>query len=147
MFTCRRSILVILLFSTSSIFIYFKDELYSYVYAEFFIPLLTSLDESYVQDITKTRKLLNIPRVIVSLSSFGPRLLLIDDTIHTVFRQSYKPDIVYLNIPKEIKRYNTTYEQIPHNINLLVKQYYPKIQILTGKDYGPSTKLLGISNK
>ncbi|CAF3006419.1 unnamed protein product [Rotaria socialis] len=48
-----------------------------------------------------------VPRVVVSLTSFSSRLKYIDDTLQSLFRQTYPPDQIYLFMPiKNYSRFN-----------------------------------------
>lgn len=89
------------------------------------------------------------PRVVVSISSMLGRVEYVMDTVKSVFEQSYgKPDMVYLSVPKAIKRLagDVPDEQnfvLPENVTAMVQQYAPYLKLLHPPDYGAATKLLG----
>lgn len=105
----------------------------------------------YVHDITKEQAFKNktlqrqLPRVIVSLTSFSDRLAFIEPTLQSLFEQTYPADVVYLNIPTQgsLRRYST---QSNFNMSLLssFKDRWPRLRLVETRDFGPATKLLGI---
>lgn len=87
-------------------------------------------------------------RVVVSISSMLGRVEYVMDTLKSIFQQSYgAPDMVYLSVPKTIKRLGSEREpagdfQLPENVTAMLKTYGPRLRILHPPDYGAATKLL-----
>jgi hypothetical protein len=75
--------------------------------------------------------------VIVSITTSPRRIKLMKNTLDSILNQTYPPDLIRINIPKQFKRTGQTYE-IPDFI-----QNNNKIQIFQyEEDYGPIMKLL-----
>lgn len=100
-------------------------------------------------NITNTGRLKVKPysfRFIYSLTTTPKRLPFLEITLNSLFhsKQLYYPDMIYINLPKVLKRTNEIY---PNNDNLLIQ--YPflnhsHIYINHCDDYGPITKLYPI---
>ncbi|CAF1272760.1 unnamed protein product [Rotaria magnacalcarata] len=91
------------------------------------------------------KSLYTIPRVVVSFTSFSSRLKYIDDTLQSLFRQTYPPDQIYLFIPiKNYSRFNLS--SLSPTTIIDIQQTYEgkKLKVIESVDYGPSTKLLGV---
>jgi hypothetical protein len=75
--------------------------------------------------------------VIVSITTSPRRIKLMKNTLDSILNQTYPPDLIRINIPKQFKRTGQTYE-IPD----FIKNNH-KIQIFQyEEDYGPIMKLL-----
>ena len=86
-----------------------------------------------------------VSRVVVSLTSFSSRLAYIDDTLVSIFHQTFPFDQIYLCIPiQNYTRYNiSTLSSM--NITAIQQKYArEKLTVIKSVDYGPSTKLLGV---
>ncbi|KAJ3206806.1 hypothetical protein HDU67_007939 [Dinochytrium kinnereticum] len=83
------------------------------------------------------------PRIVASITSFGQRLENISDTVDSLYRQSLRPDALYIHVPVEVKRVSLRGEVLPPIIQKLQAKYSDWLIITRPLDYGPSTKLLG----
>lgn len=81
------------------------------------------------------------PRVVVSFSTIPSRIQYIPAVIRKLQKQSFQPDMIYVNVPYHSKRLNRDYI-LPEDLDL-----GPKVQIIRCEDYGPATKLLGSISK
>ncbi|KAJ3203143.1 hypothetical protein HDU67_010364 [Dinochytrium kinnereticum] len=81
-------------------------------------------------------------RVVVSISTFGARTNRIEGTVDSIYRQSRRPEVLYLHIPKEVKRIEVGEVLVPL-VRELEKKYDGWLKVTRPEDYGPSTKLLG----
>jgi len=74
----------------------------------------------------------------VSLTTIPSRLKTISKTIESINNQIIKPNIIYLNIPYEYKRFKERIDENElKNLNL------ENIEIIRCEDYGPGTSFLG----
>ncbi|KAI8851932.1 hypothetical protein BC829DRAFT_360863 [Chytridium lagenaria] len=81
-------------------------------------------------------------RVVASISTFGARSNRIENTVESLYKQSRRPDVLYLHVPKELKRLKAG-ELLTPMVVELEKKYDGWLKITRPEDYGPSTKLLG----
>lgn len=81
------------------------------------------------------------PRVVLSFTTIPSRTQYIQNVINKIKKQSFQPDMIYVNIPYYSKRLKKKYI-LPKNLDL-----GPNVQIIRCKDYGPATKLLGTIQK
>lgn len=80
------------------------------------------------------------PRVIVSFTSIPSRINKIQPFLEALRNQTYKPDKIYLNIPKFCKR-----EKCGYTLENEILKYSPFITFnYIETDYGPLTKLVGV---
>jgi hypothetical protein len=79
------------------------------------------------------------PRVVVSFSTIPSRLNKLEPLLHALRKQTYKPDVIYLNLPKYSIRENCDYVITPE-INEQLKFVHVNHM---DRDYGPLTKLIG----
>ena len=74
----------------------------------------------------------------ISLTTIPSRLKTIYKTIESINNQIIKPNIIYLNIPYEYKRFQKKIDENElKNLNL------NNVKIIRCKDYGPATSFLG----
>jgi hypothetical protein len=84
----------------------------------------------------------------VSLTSFSSRLEYVDDTLDTIFSQTYPFDQIYICVPiHNYTRFNLSV--LSPTILAKIQQNYAgqKLTVIESVDYGPSTKLLGVLQK
>ncbi|KAJ3111253.1 Golgi transport complex subunit 3 [Phlyctochytrium bullatum] len=82
-------------------------------------------------------------RVVASISSFGHRLDRIAEPLESLYKQTRRPDVLYLHVPKELKRLKIDDPMRPI-VAELEKKYEGWLKVTRPEtDYGPSTKLLG----
>lgn len=99
----------------------------------YFGPIETFLVKKYLK---------NYPAdVVVSFTTTPYRINYIRPVLDAVFRQSIKPNRVYLNVPWKFKRDNSKYV-IPEWL-----KNYPEVIINRTRDYGPATKLIATLEK
>jgi hypothetical protein len=85
-------------------------------------------------------------KYIFSLTSIPSRIKGIEKTIDSLMNQTLKPEKIILNIPK---KYNFRFNEYPDisALHINLKKFTSKIIInIVDNDYGPGTKLLGITN-
>ena len=76
-------------------------------------------------------------RVVLSFSTIPSRLPHLRKTIQSLKRQTYQPDAIYLNLPRESRREKVPYDPPPYI------RTDPNITIVWSEDdYGPGTKLI-----
>ena len=78
----------------------------------------------------------------VSLTTIPSRFSTVNKTIDSLNNQTKKPNKIFLNIPKSYKRfpnYNSKFDKF--------NQKFKNVEIVTCKDNGPGTKLLGSIKK
>lgn len=88
-------------------------------------------------DIENNYKTNNEIVVIVSITTSPRRIKLMKNTIDSILNQTYPPNLIRINIPKQFKRTGQTYdipEFIKNNDKIQIFQYE--------EDYGPIMKLL-----
>ena len=78
----------------------------------------------------------------ISLTTIPPRYETIKKTLDSLKNQSKKPDKIFLNIPKNFKRFSKKENDIRYLVN-----YYENLEIIKCEDLGPGTKLLGSIDK
>ena len=79
-------------------------------------------------------------KIIISFSTIPTRINDIEPVVKSLVNQSLKPDKIYLNIPKEYKRFN---EKLIEP-EFLKKEEYKCVEIFyMDKDYGPASKFIG----
>ena len=78
----------------------------------------------------------------VSMTSIPPRFNSLEKTLYSIVQQKIKPEIIFLNIPKNFKRF----KNINYDFQLLLNKF-KNLQIIECEDYGPGTKLLGSLNQ
>tara|TARA_B100000795_G_scaffold221952_1_gene176745 strand:+ start:209 stop:940 length:732 start_codon:yes stop_codon:yes gene_type:complete len=80
----------------------------------------------------------------VTLTTIPSRLKNLRVTIDSINNQTLKPHKIFLNIPKEYKRFPNTYikEKDLENIKKI-----ENIEVIRCNDFGPSTKLMGSLDK
>ena len=80
--------------------------------------------------------------IYVSLTTIPERVKYLDKSIESILKQTKRPDKIFVNIPKEYKRFKEIIndDQIPKFSDSI-------IEITRCEDYGPGTKLLGSLNK
>lgn len=84
-----------------------------------------------------------LPRVVVSISSFGKRLSNIGATIESLQKQDLTIDTIYVHVPYSINRLHINNTILPDEI-LALQAKYPNLNVSRPLiDYGSSTKLLG----
>ena len=82
---------------------------------------------------------MNNNKIIISLTTIPSRINEIEPVLISLINQDYKPDLIYLNIPKQYKRFKSRI-LIPDffkKYNNVVKIFYIE------KDFGPATKFIG----
>lgn len=77
--------------------------------------------------------------IIISLTTIPPRFNEINLTINSLLNQKIKPNKIIINIPEKYNNYTYSDNDLPQYTNEVV--IINKCQ----KDYGPATKLLGLS--
>lgn len=80
--------------------------------------------------------------IYVSLTTIPERVKNLNKSIESILKQTKRPDKIFINIPKEYKRFKEII-----NDNQIPKFSDNIIEITRCKDYGPGTKLLGSLNK
>ncbi|KAJ3116168.1 hypothetical protein HDU96_010277 [Phlyctochytrium bullatum] len=100
------------------------------------------------------------PRLVASLTSFGPRLANATDTLVSLWEQKERFDACYLHVPDRVKRLEmvgavpvesgdggeagqVVEDGVPENIRELEERFGGWLRVCRGEDYGPSTKLIG----
>ena len=79
----------------------------------------------------------------VSLTSLPSRLNYIDQTLDSINSQTVKPNKIFLNLPYKLKRFsNEQFDQ--KKIEHLKRD---NLEIVRCNDYGPGTKLMGLSER
>lgn len=80
----------------------------------------------------------NKTRLVVGLSVIPSRLNTINNILNSLNQQSRMPDKIYLYVPEFYKRFN-----MKSDLNAIKKQIseYSLVEIKTGEDYGPISKL------
>ncbi|KAJ3100326.1 hypothetical protein HDU97_002366 [Phlyctochytrium planicorne] len=81
-------------------------------------------------------------RVVASMSTFGKRIDRIEQTVESLYKQTWRPEVLYLHVPKEVKRIQVDDVMRPL-VKVLEKKYKGWLKVTRPDDYGPSTKLLG----
>ena len=79
--------------------------------------------------------------IYVSVSTIPQRIKTIHKSIESLLNQTLKPDKIFINIPKEFKRFK---EKINDND---IPKFPPGVEVTRCEDSGPGTKLLGSLNK
>lgn len=77
-------------------------------------------------------------RVVITLTTSPQRIKDIKPVIDCLSSQTFKPDTIYLNLPRIFKRDKTKFDKIPDFIT-----ENPLITINFCNDLGPATKILG----
>ena len=83
-----------------------------------------------------------IKNFCVSITSIPPRFDSLEKTLYSIDQQSIRPDIIFLNIPKNFKRF----QNIKYDFKELLNKF-KNLKIINCDDYGPGTKLLGSLNQ
>ena len=80
--------------------------------------------------------------IYISLTTIPKRVKSLEKSVDSLLNQTYKPNKIFINIPKKYKRFKEIIkdEDIPKFDN-------PIIEITRCEDFGPGTKLLGSLNK
>lgn len=82
-------------------------------------------------------------RLVVSLSTLPSRVNNIKPVLKSILKNTLKPDLIYLNIPKFSMREKVEYKINPKNV-----EFDPKIIVnRIDTDYGPITKLYPVLEK
>lgn len=83
-------------------------------------------------------------KVVVSTTTIPGRLEYISHIVNNMYTQSYRPDKLYLNIPRECRRLQSMYsdEEVAR-----IDTKGGWVEVVRCKDYGPATKLLGSIDK
>ena len=90
---------------------------------------------------------LEVTRVIVSLTSFSWRLDHINETLQSIFEQTYQPHLIYLSIPfGNYSRYELPTMSLSEIVRLQETYKGTSLRVIESHDYGPATKLLGVLN-
>ena len=79
--------------------------------------------------------------IYVSLSTIPSRLNTVEKSIESLINQSLKPDKIFLNIPKNFRRFTETI------LDKDIPQFPDIVEVTRCDDCGPGTKLLGSINK
>ena len=88
----------------------------------------------------------NMRNIVVSMTTIPERIEknTIDKTLNSLFEQTIRPDIVYINVPKVSKR---NIEYPIDKLESMVVKYYPNLNVkinIVEKDLGPITKVIPI---
>jgi hypothetical protein len=76
-------------------------------------------------------------RVVVTMTTVPGREDLLIRSCESIVKQTLKPDVIYLNLPKISRRLNIPYDEIPDKIKEWCTIVTPDV------DYGPVTKIYG----
>ena len=74
----------------------------------------------------------------ISLTTIPPRFNTIKKTLDSIYNQQIHPKKVFLNIPKNFKRFKNINFDFKH-----LSKTYDNLEINVCEDFGPGTKLLG----
>lgn len=89
-------------------------------------------------DLADLRKRLGDTKVIVSVTTIPSRWDLLKKAVDSLVAQRFKPDHIYVVVPRTSKREGT-----PYNVPVWLKGH-PRVEILDIEtDFGPASKLLG----
>ena len=80
--------------------------------------------------------------IYVSLTTIPQRIKNLNKSVISLLRQTQKPDKIFINIPKQYKRFKETI-----NNNEIPKFDKVNVEVTRCEDYGPGTKLLGSLKK
>ena len=80
--------------------------------------------------------------IYVSITTIPKRIKNIKKSIDSLIEQTQKPDKIFINIPKEFKRFQEKIDD-----SLIPKYADDVVEVVRSDDYGPGTKLLGSLDK